>query len=234
MKILAAEGLKAGLDKDPEVVRQLSLMRENLVANAQLQKIEKSITVSDEDLKQSYEANKKDYEQVKARHILIAFEGSAAAQPEKPKLTDEQAKAKADALHKQIAGGASFEELAKKESDDTGSGALGGELGEFGRGQMVKEFEEAVFAAKDGELTPVVRTQYGYHVIRVESRGHTPFENVKPFLEKNARQTRLQARLDEMKNNAKVTFNESYFPAPPPPAAPEPAATPKPEESKKP
>jgi peptidyl-prolyl cis-trans isomerase C len=119
MKMLAAEGMKNGLDKDADVQKQLSLMKENLVANAQLQKIDKSIKVSDEELKKVYDASLKDYEQVKASHILIAFKGSPAAQKDKPELTEEQAKAKAEELRKKIVGGADFAETAKKESDDT-------------------------------------------------------------------------------------------------------------------
>jgi peptidyl-prolyl cis-trans isomerase C len=220
MKMLAAEGTKNGLDKDPDVVKQLSLMRENLIAQAQLTKIESGITVSDADLQKKYDENKGTYEQVKARHILIAFKGSPAAQEGKPELTDEQAKAKADDLRKQIVAGASFEELAKKESDDAGSGARGGDLGEFGRGQMVPEFEKAAFEAKPGDLTPVVKTQFGYHIIKVEAHGSTPFEQVKAGLEKSERQARMQARLDEMKNAAKPTFNDTYFAVAPAPAAP--------------
>lgn len=221
MKMLAAEGLKAGLDKDPEVVQQMNLMRENLVANAQLQKMEKGIAISDEELKKKYEEGKGEYEQVKARHILVAFKGSPAAQPEKPELTEEQAKAKAEGIRTKLAGGASFEELAKTESDDVGSGARGGELGEFGRGQMVPEFEKAAFEAKVGEVTPVVRTQFGYHIIRVDEHGHTSFEEVREFLERGERQAKLQAALDKMKTDAKVTFNEAYFgPAPAPEAVP--------------
>lgn len=221
MKMLAAQGMKAGLDKDADVVAQLNLMRENLVANAQLQKIENGITISDEDLKKVYEAHKGEYEQVKARHILIAFKGSPAAQEGKPELTEEQAKAKAEDIRKQLVGGASFEELAKKESDDTGSGSRGGDLGEFNRGQMVPEFEKAAFEAKVGDITPVVRTQFGYHIIKVDEHGATSFEQVKPTLERTERQTRLQAALDKMKNDAKPTFNDAYFaPATPPPAEP--------------
>jgi peptidyl-prolyl cis-trans isomerase C len=217
MKMLASAGMKAGLDKDPDVIQQLALMRENLVANAQLQQIEKSINVSEEELKKQYDAKKSEYEQVSARHILIAFKGSPAAQPGKPELTEEQAKAKAEALQKQIAGGASFEELAKKESDDVGSGARGGDLGEFGRGQMVPEFEKAAFEAKVGDVTPVVRTQFGYHIIKVEEHGSTPFEEVRPTLERTEKQTRVQAALEQMKTNAKATFNDAYFgPATPP------------------
>ncbi|HEX6640444.1 MAG TPA: peptidylprolyl isomerase [Thermoanaerobaculia bacterium] len=228
MKMLAAEGMKSGLDKDPDVLAQLALMRENLVAQAQLAKIEKGITVSDDDLKKKYEANKDQYEQVKARHILIAFKGSPAAQEGKAELTEEQAKAKAEDLRKQIAGGASFDELAKKESDDVGSGARGGDLGAFGRGQMVPEFEKAAFEAKAGDLTQVVRTQFGYHIIKVDEHSSTPFEQVKPTLEKNERQARMQAKLDEMKTAAKVTYNDTYFGVTPPPMEPpaQPAANP--------
>jgi peptidyl-prolyl cis-trans isomerase C len=220
MKMLASQGIKNGLDKDPEVVQQLNLMRENLVANAQLQRIEKGITITDEDLKKKYDSNKNDYEQVKARHILIAFDGSPAAQADKPKLTEEQAKAKAEELRKQIVGGAKFEEIAQKESDDTGSGSRGGDLGEFGRGQMVPEFEQAAFGAKVGEVTPVVRTQFGYHIIKVDEHGSTPFERVKPVIERNERQERLQAALEKMKSDAKATFNDTYFAPPAAPAAP--------------
>ena len=221
MKMLAAAGMKSGLDKDPEVIQQLNLMRENLVANAQLQKIEDSIKLTDEDLKKVYEANKGQYEQVKARHILIAFKGSPAAQEGKPELTEEQAKAKAEELRKQIVSGkAKFEEVAQKESDDVGSGSRGGDLGEFNRGQMVPEFEKAAFEAKVGEVTPVVRTQFGYHIIKVDEHGSTPFEQVKPTLERNERQTRLQAALEKMKNEAKPTFNDAYFTPPAPPAEP--------------
>lgn len=223
MKMLAAEGTKNGLDKDPEVVKQLSLMRENLIAQAQLTRIESGITVSDADLQKKYDENKGTYEQVKAKHILIAFKGSPAVQDGKPELTDEQAKAKAEDLRKQIAAGASFEELAKKESDDAGSGARGGDLGEFGRGQMVPEFEKAAFEAKPGDLTPVIKTQFGYHIIKVEEHGSTPFEQVKAGLEKTERQARMQAKLDEMKNTAKPTFNDAYFPPPPAAAVPPPA-----------
>src|SRR5213075_3212069 len=112
MKMLAAQGYKAGLHNDPDVVKQLGLMRDNLVANAQLGKIEKTIVISDADLQKMYDENKKDYEQVKARHILIAFKGSPAAQPGKPELTEDEAKAKAEDIRKQLEGGADFAALA--------------------------------------------------------------------------------------------------------------------------
>lgn len=230
MKLLAAQGTKAGLDKDADVLRQLSLLRENLIANAQLQRIQDGITITDDELKGAYEASRDEYEQVKARHILIAFKGSPAAQAEKPELTEEQARAKAEEIRTKLVGGASFEELAKSESDDVGSGQRGGELGEFGRGQMVPEFEKAAFEAKVGEVTPAVRTQFGYHLIRVDEHTSTPFDEVKPFLEREEKQTRLRAALEKLREDANVTFNDAYFTPPAPPAEPK-AETPKDEAS---
>ncbi|HEX7155506.1 MAG TPA: peptidylprolyl isomerase [Thermoanaerobaculia bacterium] len=227
MKMLAAQGMKAGLDKDPEVLSQLELMRANLVANAQLSRMEKDVKVTDADLQKIYDSKKPEYEQVTARHILIAFKGSPAAQPGKAELTEEQAKAKAEDIRKQLAAGANFDELAKKESDDLGSGSRGGELGAFSRGQMVPEFEKAAFEAKVGDVTPVVRTQYGFHVIKVEKHDFTPFADVKESLASQERQKKLQETLEAMKTNANVTFNTAYFgEAPATPAPGTPGATP--------
>jgi peptidyl-prolyl cis-trans isomerase C len=223
MRLLAAEGAKGGLQNDPEVVNQLELMRTNLLATAELKKIESGITVSDAEIQKAYADNAKQYEQVKARHILIAPKGSAAAQPGKKELTDAEAKAKAEDIRKQILAGASFEELAKKESDDVGSGARGGDLGSFGHGQMVAEFEEAAFKAKPGEVTPVVKTQFGYHIIKVEGHESTPLDQVRPTIEKELKQTKLRNAIDSLKENAHPTYDEAYF-APPPPPAPPPAA----------
>ena len=187
------------------------------------------IPLSDADLQKVYDANKKDYEQVKASHILIAFKGSPAAQPGKKELTEDEAKAKAEDIKKKIAAGAKFGDLAKTESDDKGSGSRGGELGTFGRGQMVEEFEKAAFGAKNGDIVGPVRTQYGYHVIKVDSHETTPFAQVKDTLEKNERQRRLKDALETMKKNANPTFNEAYFAVPPPPApAPKMEAAPEP------
>jgi peptidyl-prolyl cis-trans isomerase C len=223
MRLLANEGTKAGLQNDPEVVNQLNLMRENLVATAELKKIDGGINVTDAEVQKAYADGAKQYEQVKARHILIAPKGSAAAQPGKKELTDDEAKAKADDLRKQIVGGASFDELAKKESDDVGSGARGGDLGSFSRGQMVPEFEQAAFNAKVGDVTPVVKTQFGYHIIKVEAHDSAPLEQVRPAIEKELKQTKLHAALDAMKESAHPTYDEAYF-APPP--APAPAVAP--------
>ena len=91
---------------------------------------------------------------------------------------------------------------------------------------MVPEFEQAAFSAKVGDVTPVVKTQFGYHIIRVDEHNITPFEQVKANLEKSIKQKKLRETLDAMKDAAKPVYDEGYFP-PAPKAEAAPAATPK-------
>lgn len=219
MKMLAAEGAKAGLDKDPVVVMQIMLLRENAIANAQLTRMEAAVKITDAELQKAYDESKASFEQAKARHILIAFKGSPAVQPEKKALTEEEAKAKAEEIRAKLVAGADFAEMAKKESDDTGSGARGGDLGTFSRGRMVPEFEQVVFEGKVGEISPAFRTQFGYHIVQVQERKTKSLDEVRGDLEKQARTRKLQQDLDAMKESSKITFNEPYFKAPEMPAA---------------
>jgi len=122
--------------------------------------------VSEEEVRKTFEANQSRYmqgEERKARHILLTVDAGASAEDRKA------VKAKAEALQKKVkADPSKFAELAKANSDDPGSKDNGGDLGFFGRGTMVKPFEEAAFALKKGEVSPVVETDFGYHIIQVE------------------------------------------------------------------
>ena len=98
---------------------------------------------------------------------------------------------------------------------------------------MVPEFEKAAFDAKVGDVIGPIRTQYGYHIIRIESHEYTPFEGVKATIEKKEHQKKLQEQLDAMKASAKPVFNDAYFTPPAPPAAaPAEGATPAPATAK--
>jgi peptidyl-prolyl cis-trans isomerase D len=122
--------------------------------------------VSQQEIQQYFKAHASEYqtpEQARARHILIKVAPNADAK------TDAAAKAKAEALVKQIQGGANFADLAKKNSDDPGSKDKGGELGFARRGMMVPEFDSAIFTQKIGD-TKIVKTSFGYHIIQVEER----------------------------------------------------------------
>lgn len=105
-------------------------------------------------------------ERIAARHILISYDGALAAQPTQ-RRTPAEARARAEALRLELVGGADFDALARRSSDD-GSAAQGGDLGVFGQGAMTPAFEAVAFTLQQGELSPVVGTPFGFHVIRRE------------------------------------------------------------------
>lgn len=209
MKRLAKAAEESGLGDDPEIRAQLELSRANTLANAQVEKMRESIEIDPERTSRVYEERKGQFERAKARHILIAFEGSPAAGEDAP--TDEEARAHAEKLLERIRGGEEFAAVAQAESDDKGSGTRGGELGEFGRGQMVPAFEEAVFSTEAGEIAPLVKTQFGYHIINVQDRKTLPLESVREDIETELRQQALQQEIESLDEGTEVTFDQEYF-----------------------
>jgi peptidyl-prolyl cis-trans isomerase D len=146
------------------------------------------LSVPEEELRKSYEQNASRYtvaEERRASHILVK------AAKDAPAAERQKAKAKADALLEQVRKApATFAEVAKKNSDDPGSAERGGDLDFFGRGAMVKPFEDATYAMKAGEISNVVESEFGYHIIRLDAvRGgeRKPFEAVRAELEVQAR-----------------------------------------------
>ncbi len=154
-KLLAGEGRKAGLQNDAEVKRRMTMIEDRLIQDAYEQKeIAKLITPAA--LKARYDkqvAGMPPEEEINARHILVK--------------TEDEAKAIIADLKKN----GDFAKVAKEKSTDTGSGANGGELGWFKKGDMVGEFAEAAFKLKKGEVSAApVKTQFGFHVIKLEDR----------------------------------------------------------------
>ena len=138
-------------------------------AYASLKDAARKVKVTEPEIKEYYEKNLKQFEtqeEARARHILIRPD------PKEPdaEKAKEAAKAKADELLKELKAGANFAKLARANSDDPGSAKTGGELGWFPRGVMVKSFEAAVFSLKKGELSPVIETEFGYHIILLEEK----------------------------------------------------------------
>lgn len=131
-------------------------INQNIVKTLQIQKLlEPGITITDADMKSYFEENKESYntpEQVKASHILVDSE------------------AKAQEVKSKLAAGADFAEMAKEYSIDPGTKDKGGELGFFSKGSMVPEFENVAFSLEVGKISDPVKTDYGYHIIKVEEK----------------------------------------------------------------
>ncbi|AVP58850.1 peptidylprolyl isomerase [Pulveribacter suum] len=176
-----------GLEQDPEVAAALRVARDKVLSDAWLARLEREHALSDaaalDMARAMYRAKPERFkipEQVHARHILI--EG-----------TTPEARAQAEKLLADLKGGADFAKLAQEHSADKSNAPKGGDLGFFAKGRMVPEFEEAAFALKNkGDLSGVVQTQFGYHLIQLEGRtpeGMRPFEEVRDELVKEVRAT---------------------------------------------
>jgi peptidyl-prolyl cis-trans isomerase D len=174
-----------------------------------------TIQTTDAELRREYESNLDKYrvpERAEARHILLMTD--------EKKNNDAAQKAKAEGILKQLRSGADFAEMAKKNSEDPGSGPKGGDLGWVLKGQMVKPFEEAVFSQKPGVIGDLVKTQYGYHIVQVTQRepAHVrPFDEVKPEIEKLYKQQRVNTLSQQLADKAAADLRKD-------PANPEAAA----------
>ena len=161
--------------------------------------VKKSITVSDADLKSYYEQNSarlSGNEQRRASHILIAAAKDLSAADRK------KAKDKIDALLVEVRKTpAAFADLARKNSQDTGSAPAGGDLDFFGRGAMVKPFEDAAFAMKKGDISEVVESDFGYHIIKVtdiKAPQQKSFEELRASMEADLRTQQAQRKFAEV------------------------------------
>jgi parvulin-like peptidyl-prolyl isomerase len=225
MKVLAQEARRQGLPAQPEFAAQLKLQEENLLASAYYQQLVQKATPSEAELKTAYEAHKSEFEQAKARHILVRFQGSRVPlRKDQKELTEAEALAKAQALRARILKGEDFAAVAKTDSDDTGSGASGGDLGELTHGRTIPEFEQAVFSLPLNQVSEPLKTQFGYHLIQVQERGTIPFDKVKADLEKEKASDSAAEQVKALHDKAKIVLSESYFGSPAP-AAGTPGAT---------
>ncbi|BDE74373.1 peptidylprolyl isomerase [Delftia lacustris] len=172
-RTLGEQAVAAGLDKDPVVAAALQVMRDKVLSDELLNRAAGKAEISDDvALKQArtvYQAKPERFkvgEQLRVRHILIA-----GVTPE--------SKTKAEELLTQLKAGADFAKLAEEHSSDKGSASRGGDVGLFTKGRMVPEFEAAAFSLqKKGDLSGLVQTQFGYHLIQLEER-HAPM--TRPF-----------------------------------------------------
>jgi peptidyl-prolyl cis-trans isomerase C len=212
--LLADEGKSLKIDQTPEFQLQEKIQVANLLAGKTFSQLAENLKLEDSDERAFYDAHKQDYEQVRARHILIRAAGSpSAAEVGKKEFSDAEALAKAQEIRKKLAAGADFAVLAAQESDDPGTKGKGGDLSFFKHGQMVPPFDQAAFSLKVGEISEPVKTQFGYHIIRVEAR--KTYEDSKLEVDRRLRAEMAQKTLDDIQKKANPTFDPDFFGPPP-------------------
>lgn len=240
-KVIAERARKEGLDRDDVTRLQALLDRSQALAGAYLGELQKNADklVTDEDVAQYFKEHPADFDEVRVRHILISTQPQSEPEdeedakdakskdkkPEAKTLTKEEARAKAQGLLDRVRKGEDFAKLAKENSDDPGSKDKGGEYDFFGHGQMVPEFDKAAFALKPGEVSDLVETQFGFHIIKLEERrtaqDPSSDQKVKQQIVEKLKQAKIDDRIKEIANQSKVVVPEDFDTTPKMPAQPQ-------------
>jgi parvulin-like peptidyl-prolyl isomerase len=179
-------------------------VRAQLLEEALYKKVTEDVKVSDKEIEDFYNKNKAQYQQAatrEVRHILV------------------KNKAKADALHRQLQGGANFASLAKKNSEDPGSKSQGGKL-TVSQGQTVPPFDKAAFTLKKNQLSEPIKTQYGWHIIQplsdVKKASTTPLDQVKEAIKQQLvsekKTTTMRKWIEDLKDEFDVNYQVGYAP----------------------
>jgi peptidyl-prolyl cis-trans isomerase C len=214
-ELILQQATKDGIDKGKDIEEKLAELKKRIIVDTYLKtKVEAESKVSDEDLKKFYEQNLDKFktgEQIRASHILVKSEQEAQA------------------ILDQLKKGSSFENLAKAKSTDS-SAAKGGDLGWFGKGSMVPAFEKAAFGLKEGQLSGVTKSDFGFHIIKLTGKraaGTRPLDEVKEQI-KGAIMPQKQQQVfmklkEDLKKGAKIELADTQA-APAPDAKPAGAA----------
>lgn len=180
------EKLQEALKENDLTVDQMKkYMKTNLLMRQYQEKMLKELEPTEEELKKYYDGHKDEFKTAEASHILV------------------KTKEEAEAIKKELDGGADFAKLAKEKSLDTGSAQNGGSLGQFSPGQMVKEFDEKVFSMKPGEISDPVKTQFGFHIIKLEKVSND-FKGAKDAVKEAVIQEKFKEYNDKLEKKAKV------------------------------
>ncbi|HVT94461.1 MAG TPA: peptidylprolyl isomerase [Bryobacteraceae bacterium] len=218
---LALEARKRGIQDRPEVKEITQLQVNSMLAGFLYQDLLESSNPDEAAIKSYYDEHKSDYDEAKMMHILIRYKGSRIPLAKDQKdLTPEEALAKAQEIKKKLDAGGDFAELAKTESDDKGSAAKGGELGEFlNRKQLVPEFANAAFALPVGQVSEPVKTPFGYHIIKVTEKRTKTLEDERAAIVEKLKPEIAAKKAEEIQKQYPVELNDQFFgekPAPRP------------------
>lgn len=192
LEVLAQEAVKLGLDKNPDVIQQAEISKQQILAGAYVQDHTKSHPISEDQLKQEYDKLKANLgkSEYNARHILVETEADAKA------------------IIAQLGKKGNFEKIAKEKSKDAGSKENGGSLGWAVPNNFVPEFANALTSLKKGAYTKdPVKTQFGWHIIKlddVRDLNVPAFEVVKPQLQQRLHQQAVQGMINDLRSKAKI------------------------------
>jgi parvulin-like peptidyl-prolyl isomerase len=210
---------RQGLDQSASFKTEMMLDRDNALAKSEVSHLQATATPTVAQEQAFYQAHAAQFQQTKLRHILIGDNESPGSPS---KRTPAEALAKAQKIEAELKAGSNFATIAKAESDDTGSKAKGGELGEISPGETVPEFESAVSKLPVGQISQPIHTRFGYHIVEVESRSTMPFAQAKTQIATQLTQQNITSAIDRIAAGSHTVISSSFFGPAQPPAPPSP------------
>ncbi|MDA8239748.1 MAG: peptidylprolyl isomerase [Nitrospiraceae bacterium] len=215
-RVISALAREKGFDKRPDIKEQMELfLNDYLTAEYVKKEVLDKVSVTEDDMKLYYKTHQDEFktpEMVRASHILIRVDRSAPAEEK------DKAKEKIEGILKRIKAGEDFGKLASQMSEDAVSRIKGGDLGFFQKGKALPEFEKVAFSLKPGDVSGLVETKLGYHIIKVEEKKEPvlePYEKVKEMVKERAlaafKKARLEEFVDKAMKDAGVDINTDLF-----------------------
>ncbi len=224
-RLVIQEALKEGFDQREDVKFQVDRAMEDALFEAYVRQVISREVVTDAEIRKFYEEHATDFKRpkmVKARHIVATSDGLGVNN-----TTDSNAASPSEAHEKMVnirrqleTNPESFSDLAMQFSEDSAAPS-GGDLGWFSKGKMVPEFDEVVFDMEPGEISPVIESRYGYHVVLVEDvkpEGMIPFEEAKETIHRQLLKTRtqdvlarVQSLTQELRGASNISVNRQNF-----------------------
>ena len=221
---LNAMAEKAKLDEKSPYKESLESARMQILTQAQISELYDTFPITVEDEKKYYDENKSRFEQVTLKVIYIPFspKSANASADGKKHLTEDEAKAKAELLVKEVKGGADFVKLVNENSEDATSKAKGGDFGTFSRSDNIPDsIRSVVFALKAGEVSAPLRQPNGFYIFRAESISQKPFSDVVGQIVSELKNTHLRGWLESATKGLDIKYDdEQFFASPAAPNAP--------------
>ncbi len=217
LKVLAGEARRQKLDDQPDVRQAIEIASNSILADAEKRRLEQTIPISDAQVKEEYEKLKPNLEEVRIRRLLIRTSTAVlapAATPTHPPLPEAEARKKLEDLRKQILAGADFPQVARSNSEDLATAGSGGDMGYATRQTLLPPLASAAYAMSPGQVSEIISTPYGLELIQLEDKRFKPLEEVRPQLESQLRQGRLDEMLKGLIAQHQVSVDKDFF-APP-------------------
>jgi peptidyl-prolyl cis-trans isomerase C len=213
MKVLSAEAVKLRLGEQPEVALALEIAREEVLSDAARKHFQQSIAVSEQELRQLYQKDKAQSEEVRVAHILIRTDNAPlkSGASGHPALPESEARQKLQDIRQRILAGADFAQMAKQYSEDTATAASGGDMGVIQPDKVVPPIVNAAHSLEPGQVSGILLTPSGVEIIKVEDKHTKPFEEVKRALETELRQSKAAELVQHLMDNYHLVIDQEFF-----------------------